>query len=240
MTSPSDKSGIGIVQGAVGAELAWHKGDGLLPAVIQHAESQQVLMVGYMNQEAFAATLACGQVTFYSRSRQTLWRKGATSGHTLALKSWRVDCDRDAILIQAWPAGPTCHTGADSCFDCSPTAESKVSAPTLPMTSMAPTRDWQVLGELWRTIEQRAADPEASESYTRQLLAGSPARRAQKVGEEGVEVALAAVSGTDEELLGEAADLIYHLFVVLKGRGLEPENVMHVLEARRMPKSPRS
>ena len=195
--------------------LDWAKGDGLLPAIVQHWLSGEVLMLGYMNVEALAQTEASGHVTFYSRSKQRLWTKGESSGHVLALKSIRVDCDADTLLIQADPHGPTCHNGTSSCF-----GESADVSPPLGF-----------LAELDALVAQRHAErPEGS--YTTKLFDGGIRRIAQKVGEEGVETALAAVVQGDEELLGEAADLVFHLTVVLRARGLSLGDVV-VLLARR-------
>ncbi|MDQ6645980.1 MAG: bifunctional phosphoribosyl-AMP cyclohydrolase/phosphoribosyl-ATP diphosphatase HisIE [Pseudomonadota bacterium] len=196
-------------------ELDWAKGEGLLPAIVQHWLSGEVLMLGYMNAEALAQTQARGHVTFYSRSKQRLWTKGESSGHVLALKSIRIDCDADTLLIQADPHGPTCHTGTSSCF-----GDSLDVRPPLGF-----------LAELDALVARRDAErPEGS--YTTSLFEGGIRRMAQKVGEEGVETALAAVVQGDDELLGEAADLIFHLTVVLRARGLSLGDVAGVLSAR--------
>lgn len=197
--------------------LDWAKTDGLLPAIIQHARTGEVLMLGYMNRQALEHSIDSGQVTFYSRSRQRLWTKGESSGNVLQLVSARTDCDRDAILVQALPQGPTCHLGTRSCFGESP-------GPALSM-----------LGRLADIIDARAAEG-AESSYTAKLLAEGPNRCAQKVGEEGVEVALATVSGPVEDLNNEAADLLYHLLVCLKSAGSDLETVMAVLQQRHRPK----
>ncbi len=181
--------------------LAWDKGGGLLPAVVQHAADGRVLMLGYMNRAALTATLASGKVTFYSRSRQCLWTKGETSGHVLNLISMHADCDADSLLVLADPAGPTCHRGTDSCFG-------DAAAPALAF-----------LGRLDALIAARACERPAG-SYTTRLFEGGMRRIAQKVGEEGVETSLAAVAEGDAALLGEAADLVYHLIVLLRARGL--------------------
>ncbi|WP_261664970.1 bifunctional phosphoribosyl-AMP cyclohydrolase/phosphoribosyl-ATP diphosphatase HisIE [Deinococcus sp. Marseille-Q6407] len=192
--------------------LDFAKMDGLLPCMVQDADTAQVLMLGYMNAEALARTHETGLVTFYSRSKGRLWTKGESSGNTLQLVRLSTDCDSDALLALARPQGPTCHTGAVSCFSAEPPA-------------------LEMLGRLERTVQgRREADP--AESYTARLLTGEPRRAAQKVGEEGVEVALAAVTQNDEELLGEAADLLYHLLVVLTLRGLRLEDVIAVLRQR--------
>lgn len=197
------------------ARLAWSKGDGLLPAVVQHWLTGEVLMLGYMNAEALAKTQDSGQITFFSRSKQRLWTKGESSGHVLVLKSLRVDCDGDTLLVQAQPQGPTCHLGTSSCF-----GEQVEVAPPLGF-----------LAVLDRVVERRHAErPEGS--YTTRLFEGGIRRMAQKVGEEGVETALAAVAQDDEALLGEAADLVFHLMVALRARGLGMAEVCRVLEAR--------
>lgn len=197
------------------SRLDWAKGDGLLPAIVQHWLSGEVLMLGYMNAEALAQTQASGHVTFYSRSKQRLWTKGESSGHVLALKSVRIDCDADTLLIQAAPHGPTCHLGTSSCF-----GDSAEVRPPLGF-----------LAELDTLVAQRHAErPEGS--YTTKLFDGGIRRMAQKVGEEGVETALAAVAQGDEELLGEAADLLFHLTVALRARGLSLTDVVGVLAGR--------
>ena len=196
-------------------EPDWAKGDGLLPAIVQHWRSGEVLMLGYMNAAALAHTQASGNVTFYSRSKQRLWTKGESSGHLLALKSIRIDCDADTLLIQADPHGPTCHNGTSSCF-----GDGADVRPPLGF-----------LAELDALVAQRHAErPEGS--YTTKLFDGGIRRIAQKVGEEGVEAALAAVVQGDEELLGEAADLVFHLTVALRARGLSLGDVVRVLAER--------
>ena len=191
--------------------LAWDKQGGLLPAIVQDATTLRVLMLGYMDRAALAATLASGQVTFYSRSKQRLWTKGESSGHVLALVSVDVDCDADTLLVQARPHGPTCHLDRTSCF---------------------PDAPGDGLAELDALIARRERErPQGS--YTTRLFEGGIRRIAQKVGEEGVETALAAVAQDDEALLGEAADLLYHLTVLLRARGLSLEDARQVLAARR-------
>jgi phosphoribosyl-ATP pyrophosphohydrolase/phosphoribosyl-AMP cyclohydrolase len=198
------------------SRLDWPKGNGLLPAIVQHWLTGEVLMLGYMNAAALAQTRASGHVTFYSRSRQRLWTKGESSGHVLALKSLRIDCDADSLLIQAAPHGPTCHLGTSSCF-----GDSADVRPPLAF-----------LAELDALVAQRHAErPEGS--YTTRLFDSGIRRIAQKVGEEGVETALAAVVQDDEALLGEAADLLFHLTVALRARGLSLGEVVGVLSERR-------
>lgn len=192
--------------------LDWGKGDGLLPLIVQHAHDGRVLMLGYTDRSALEHTLATREVHFWSRSKQRLWRKGESSGHVLALVSIAADCDRDALLAQALPQGPTCHRGTPSCFD------GAVSA-----------HPW--LNELEALIAARGGTDPAS-SYVAKLLAATPARRAQKVGEEGVEVALAAATGDIDGLRGEAADLLFHLLVLLRGAGLSYADIVGELARR--------
>jgi phosphoribosyl-ATP pyrophosphohydrolase/phosphoribosyl-AMP cyclohydrolase len=196
--------------------LDWAKGDGLLPAVVQDASSGKVLMLGYMNREALRKTLGEQRVTFYSRSKQRLWTKGETSGNFLHLVDAAVDCDNDTLLLTANPDGPTCHNGTDSCFG---------DAIGTTATQLA------FLSRLEAVIEKRVSErPEGS--YTARLWAEGPTRMAQKVGEEGVEVALAAVTQADEKLVGEAADLLFHLTLLLKSRQLSLSDVVAELERR--------
>lgn len=198
------------------SRLAWQGADGLLPAVVQHARSGAVLMLGYVNREALDATLSQGRVVFYSRSRGRLWTKGESSGHFLDVVSITSDCDNDTLLILAEPHGPVCHQGTATCF----------AGP-----SQAATERLAFLAQLESIIAQRIADaPDGS--YTARLFAEGPRRIAQKVGEEGVEVALSAVTGDDGQLVAEAADLFYHLLVLLKSRGLSLARVVQELESR--------
>jgi phosphoribosyl-ATP pyrophosphohydrolase/phosphoribosyl-AMP cyclohydrolase len=200
------------VNSTLGDALDWSKGDDLVPLIVQHAHDGRVLMLGYTNRDALALTEQTREVHFWSRSKQRLWRKGESSGHVLRVVSIAADCDRDALLVQALPQGPTCHRGTPTCFD-----------------SDARSQPW--LNELERLIDARVhADP--ASSYVAKLLAGPAARRAQKVGEEGVEVALAAVSGDIDALRGEAADLLFHLLVLLRGADLGLADVVGELERR--------
>ena len=194
--------------------IDWAKGAGLLPAVVQDAISGRVLMLGYMSREALAHTLVSRRVTFFSRSRNALWIKGETSGHWLALVDVAVDCDADTILVLAHPDGPTCHRDTATCFD------------------PAPEPLCVELGRLDATIAQRVRDRPAG-SYTTKLLDQGVLRVAQKVGEEGVETALAGAAQSTEQLIGEAADLIYHLGVLMHARGSSLADVMKKLRARR-------
>jgi len=195
--------------------LAWEKMDDLIPAIVQDAFDGSVLMQGFMNREALSVTLDSGKVTFWSRSRQELWTKGETSGNYLDLVDVHVDCDRDCLLVRARPEGPTCHLGTDTCFD----GQGRV----IPELAF--------LAELERVIAERDENrPEGS--YTTTLFESGVKRIAQKVGEEGVETALAAVAGDDEELLNESADLVYHLLVLLRSRQLGLGSMLDVLKAR--------
>lgn len=194
--------------------LDWDKGGGLLPAIVQHWHSGEVLMLGYMNAAALEATRATGKVTFFSRSRQCLWAKGESSGHWLHLKSLHVDCDGDTLLLLADPQGPTCHRGTPTCF-----GDGEV-APALAF-----------LGQLDRLVATRHRErPDGS--YTTRLFEDGVRRIAQKVGEEGVETALAGVVQGDDELLDESADLLYHLLVLLRARGLGLADVTRRLRNR--------
>ena len=193
--------------------LAWDKMENLLPAIVQDAISGKVLMQGYMNQEALATTLDSGKVTFFSRSKSRLWQKGETSGNTLDLVSVAADCDQDSLLILAHPNGPTCHTGVESCW-----FEGNTPAFTF-------------LADLERLLASRKkADPNSS--YTASLYNKGIKRIAQKVGEEGVETALAATVHDKEELKNEAADLLYHLTVLLQASDMSLSDALEVLRAR--------
>lgn len=194
-------------------DLAWQKTDGLLPAIVQNSYSGKVLMLGYMNKDALKKTLETEQVTFFSRSKQRLWTKGETSGNILKLKDISADCDQDALLILAEPYGPTCHTGSESCW-----ADAQDPAITF-------------IDQLNQLLNQRKdADPE--KSYTAYLFGRGTKRIAQKVGEEGVEVALAAAAGDKEELANESADLLYHLLVLLEAQQMSLADVISVLQER--------
>ncbi len=192
------------------ATLDWAKVDGLMPAIIQDVATLRVLMLGYMDREALDKTQSSGKVTFFSRSKKRLWMKGETSGNHLELVSIRADCDTDTLLVSVRPHGPTCHTGATSCFAAAP---------------------GNFLGALDTLIKQREHDRPLN-SYTTKLFEQGPRHIAQKVGEEGVETALAGVVQRDEELLGESADLLFHLIVLLRSRGLSLDDAVAVLEAR--------
>ena len=194
-------------------KLDFAKSGGLIPAVVQHADTLQVLMLGYMNAEALEATLKGGRVTFFSRSKNRLWTKGESSGDWLELDHVLADCDEDALLVMARPAGPTCHTGTSSCF----------GMETAPGIGFLP--------HLAHIVAERAKAPPA-DSYTARLMHKGVAKIAQKVGEEGLETALAGRCGDDEELHNEAADLLYHLTVLLMARGTRIEAVLDILRER--------
>lgn len=194
------------------AQLDWEKTDGLMPVIVQHAVSGEVLMLGYMNQDALAKTLESGKVTFFSRTKQRLWTKGETSGHFLNVVRIAPDCDNDTLLVLVNPIGPTCHLGTSSCFG-------------------ETHHDWHFLFELEQLLASRkTADP--ASSYTAKLYASGTKRIAQKVGEEGVETALAATVNDRHELTNEASDLMYHLLVLLQDQNLDLSTVIENLRAR--------
>jgi len=186
--------------------------DGLIPAIVQDIRTGKVLMQGFMNVEALERTRSSGQVTFFSRSKQRLWTKGESSGHFLLVKDIRLDCDRDALLIQAEPLGPVCHTGADTCWKESNTHPS-------------------FLFELERVIQERKKNPTPG-SYTAKLFAAGTAKIAQKVGEEAVETVIEALQRDRERLLSESADLLYHLLVLFADQEVTLEDVEQVLRSR--------
>ncbi len=197
-------------------ELDWEKTDGLMPVIVQHAVSGEVLMLGYMNPEALDKTLESGKVTFFSRTKQRLWTKGETSGNFLNVVSIAPDCDNDTLLVLANPIGPTCHKGTSSCFGDT-------------------AHQWLFLYQLEQLLaERKSADPETS--YTAKLYASGTKRIAQKVGEEGVETALAATVHDRFELTNEASDLMYHLLVLLQDQGPQQEHriLRHVLRLLNM------
>jgi len=202
----------------IGADqLDWEKGGGLLPAIVQDADSGEVLMLAYMNRESLEATRASGRATFWSRSKQRLWIKGETSGHYLEVRGIAADCDADTLLIMARPHGPACHRGSRTCFGDNP--------PRPAAARLA------FLATLEGIIAERMANlPEGR--YTAKLMSEGSRRIAQKVGEEALELALASVSQPDDEVIGEAADLLYHLLLLLKVRQLSLERVIAELEAR--------
>ena len=186
--------------------------DGLVPVVIQNYLNNQVLMLGYMNEEAFAKTEELGKVTFYSRSKNRLWTKGEESGNFLEVKSIAIDCDNDTILIKAKPFGPTCHTGSTTCFN-------EIS-------------NRGFVYELEQTINDRIDLAEDKDSYTYKLYNKGINKIAQKVGEEAVEIVIEAKDNNDDLFLGEAADLMYHYLILLKAKGFKLEDVENVLKSR--------
>jgi phosphoribosyl-ATP pyrophosphohydrolase/phosphoribosyl-AMP cyclohydrolase len=201
------------------SKVDFAKADGLVPAIVQDADSGAVLMLAYMNREALDETLKRRRAVFYSRSKQRLWEKGETTGHTLDVVDVALDCDADTLLVTARPRGPACHNGTLTCFG----DESRAAA-----TSIA------FLAKLEGVIAQRATEkPDAS--YTAKLLARGINKVAQKVGEEGVETALAGVSEPDDKLVDESADLLFHLLVLLRARGLTLGQVANRLESRHSP-----
>lgn len=193
--------------------LAWDKMDGLIPAIAQDSSSGEVRMLGYMNRAALDATLASGYVTFFSRSRQRLWMKGETSGNRLLVVDVHADCDSDSLLVQVKAEGPTCHQGTLTCFG----VRAKPPA--------------AVLFDL-QAIQARRSSADPGDSYTARLLAQGIKRIAQKVGEEGVETAIAALAGDSSELTAEAADLLYHLLLLLRVGGSSLEAVTAELARR--------
>jgi phosphoribosyl-ATP pyrophosphohydrolase/phosphoribosyl-AMP cyclohydrolase len=220
--------------------------DGLLSGVVQDVADGRVLMVGYLDAEAVAATLSSGEVHFHSRSRDRLWRKGETSGNVLRLRGIAADCDGDALLLEVEPAGPTCHRGTRSCFDADDQVRSPDRDDARPAAQTTAAHDDQGfawLETLWSTIVERAADRPAG-SYTARLLDGGVDAAGRKVTEEATEVLMAAkddaareAAGADrrdtrEALAGETADLLYHALVLLAERGLEPAAALAVLRAR--------
>ena len=190
------------------------KSNGLVPAIIQDAKTKAVLMLGYMNEEAFAKTKESGKVTFFSRTKNRLWTKGEESGNFLNVVDIKIDCDNDTLLIKANPVGPTCHTGTDTCW-----AEKSESSAT------------DFLAYLEQTIQNRKNNP-SEKSYTSQLLAKGINKVAQKVGEEAVEIVIEAKDNNKELFLGEAADLMYHYIVLLAAKGYKLEDVVEVLKKR--------
>ncbi|WP_316821406.1 bifunctional phosphoribosyl-AMP cyclohydrolase/phosphoribosyl-ATP diphosphatase HisIE [Pedobacter gandavensis] len=191
--------------------IDFEKTEGLVPVIIQDDQTLEVLMLGYMNQEAWTKTQEEGKVTFFSRSKNRLWTKGEESGHFLFVKDTHIDCDRDTILIKASPVGPTCHTGSRSCFKTD--------------------YNQNFLFELESIISQRYENP-SEESYVNKLREKGLNKIAQKVGEEGVETVIAALNETDEDFVNESSDLIFHLLVLLKEKGKSLTEIAQNLEKR--------
>ncbi|MBD2768391.1 bifunctional phosphoribosyl-AMP cyclohydrolase/phosphoribosyl-ATP diphosphatase HisIE [Hymenobacter sp. BT664] len=205
---------------SITAALRFDALTGLIPAIVQDADTGQVLMLGYMNEEAWARTQQEGRVTFFSRSRNCLWLKGETSGNHLKVVSLHVDCDADTVLVRALPAGPTCHRGTVSCFD-------------QPQQAQSPAAPVGFLAALERLIVERQQFPErAPTSYTVSLFKKGMPKIAQKVGEEAVETVIDAVAGHRDSLPGEVADLLYHLLVLLVAAGVPMAEVISVLQER--------
>jgi phosphoribosyl-AMP cyclohydrolase / phosphoribosyl-ATP pyrophosphohydrolase len=198
-------------------DLDWNKGEGLLPAIIQDEYSQSVLMLGYMNQESFAQTLKTGLITFYSRSRKNLWVKGETSGHFLKMISWKMDCDRDTLLFQVQPQGATCHLGTDTCFG-----------------NFSPSLGF--LNQLEEIINTRWTASAEEKSYVSQLAKEGIDRITQKVGEEAIEVVIAAKNKDQQEFEGEVADLLFHTMVLLKEKGTSLKKIAALLAHRHQKK----
>ncbi len=187
---------------------------GLIPAIIQDSETKSVLMLGYMNKEAYQKTVETGKVTFYSRSKQRLWTKGEESGNFLNLVDIKNDCDEDTLLIQAKPVGPTCHTGADTCWQ----TENK--------------SDFGFISALENTIKTRRENADSEKSYVASLFEKGINKIAQKVGEEAVEVVIEAKDDNDDLFLDESADLLFHYLILLQAKGFELNDVVNVLKAR--------
>ncbi len=192
-------------------KLDFEKAQGLIPCIVQDAKTNKVLMLGYMNREALDKTLSEKRITFFSRSKQRLWTKGETSGNYMSLVDVKQDCDHDTLLFKVNPAGPACHTGADTCFD--------------------EANEFSGLEFLENIVQERKNNPQAG-SYTNQLLNAGINKVAQKVGEEAIELVIEAKDDNKELFLGEAADLMYHYIVLLAAKGLELKDVMEVLRKR--------
>ena len=209
-----------LSNGAIDA-VDFGKGEGLVPAIVQDADTGAVLMMAYMSREALEQTLARKRAVFFSRSKQRLWEKGETTGHTLDVVDIALDCDADTLLVTARPRGPACHNGTLTCFGDEPRSAA---------TSIA------FLSKLEAVVAQRATE-KPEDSYTARLLGKGISKVAQKVGEEGVETALAGVNEPDQKLVEESADLLFHLLVLLRARGVPLANVVQELEKRHRPKT---
>lgn len=206
--------------------IDFEKMGGLVPAIIQDAETRNVLMLGFMNKEAYEKTIATGHVTFWSRTRQTLWTKGETSGHFLNLVDMKIDCDNDTLLVRVHPVGPTCHKGTDTCW----------GEDNKPLSNRTAQHSDALLflSELQDFIDRRKQEmPEGS--YTTSLFTKGINKIAQKVGEEALETVIEATNGTKEHLVYEASDLLYHLIVMLTEKGLRIEDVAEELHRRHDP-----
>jgi phosphoribosyl-ATP pyrophosphohydrolase/phosphoribosyl-AMP cyclohydrolase len=196
-------------------KIDFAKGNGLVPAIIQDANTLQVLMLGYMNQEAYEKTCQENKVTFFSRTKNRLWTKGEESGNFLNVVSMRLDCDRDTLLIQAIPQGPTCHLGTQTCW-----------------AGEENTR-FGVLSELENTISQRLEAGNSEKSYVASLKEKGIEKIAQKVGEEAVETVIEALRSNDELFLNESADLLFHYLILLQAKGFKLDHVLRILEQRK-------
>ncbi|MFM7666936.1 MAG: bifunctional phosphoribosyl-AMP cyclohydrolase/phosphoribosyl-ATP diphosphatase HisIE [Bacteroidota bacterium] len=196
-------------------KIDFTKGDGLVPAIIQDGNTLQVLMLGYMNQEAYEKTCQENKVTFFSRTKNRLWTKGEESGNYLNVVSMRLDCDRDTLLIHVIPQGPTCHLGTQTCW-----------------AGEKDTR-FGILAELENTISSRLNEGIAEKSYVASLKEKGIEKIAQKVGEEAVETVIEALRSNDELFLNESADLLFHYLILLQAKGYQLDDVLGVLEARR-------
>lgn len=203
-----------LYQDNVWENLDWNKSNGLLPAIIQDANTGKVLMLAYMNCEALVKTLQTKLVTFYSRSKKRLWTKGEISGHTLELIDLQIDCDNDTLLVSVKPNGPTCHIGSTTCF------------------GEVEQTDWDFIQSLQKKISERDCF-RPKDSYVTNLFNAGIDRIAQKIGEEGVEVALAAVAKSDADLCSELADLLFHVLVLLQAKKISISNVVQVLRNRK-------
>ncbi len=188
--------------------------DGLVPAIIQDAQTKNVLMLGYMNQEAVDKTLETGKVTFFSRSKNRLWTKGETSGNFMNLVDFKVDCDKDTILIRVNPVGPVCHTGTDTCWH------------------EENTQSYGFLSKLENVIEDRRTNADTSSSYVAKLFSKGINKVAQKVGEEAVEVVIEAKDNNDELFLNESADLLFHYLMLLQAKGYRLNDIVNTLKER--------
>ena len=188
--------------------------DGLVPAIIQDNETKNVLMLGFMNQEAFNKTIATKKVTFFSRTKNRLWTKGEESGNFLNLVSYAVDCDNDTLLLKVYPVGPTCHTGSDTCWN------------------ELNNQEYGFLSKLENTIKERKENARAEKSYVASLFEKGINKIAQKVGEEAVEVVIEAKDNNDELFLNESADLLFHYLILLQAKGFQLEDVVNVLKGR--------
>ena len=209
-------------------KIDFEKMGGLVPAIIQDATTRQVLMLGFMNEEAYEKTVATMHVTFWSRTRNTLWTKGETSGHFLNLVDMKIDCDNDTLLVRVNPVGPTCHTGTDTCWG---EENTPIDNGQLTMDNSNPLL---FLSELQSFIDKRKQEmPEGS--YTTSLFTKGVNKIAQKVGEEALETVIEATNGTDDHLVYEASDLLYHLIVLLTEKGLRIEDVAEELHKRHDP-----